>query len=121
MKYELRKLTSEDIFPMTKIISEIGIKNIKTAFSSDLFEDENGNKKDDAAIGISLAFEIGDVILANLSLCKDSIYKFLANISGASVSELKKASMSDFAEIVIELVRKEEFKDFFGVVSKLFK
>ena len=33
--YELRNLTADDVFPMFKIVSKIGIKEFKACFESD--------------------------------------------------------------------------------------
>ena len=42
-------------------------------------------------------------------------------ISGMSKDDIRNLPISTFTEMIIDVVKKEEFKDFFGVVSKLFK
>ena len=128
MKYELRKLCSKDIFPMSKLMSKIGISEFKQCFESDEIKaaikkgQENG--EDDSAIeaiGFSVILDIGEVILSHISDCETELYKFLSGLTGASVTELENDSLADFAELVIAVAKKEEFGDFMKVVSKLLK
>ena len=120
MKYEIRNLCSKDIFPMTKIISKIGFKELKSVFDAD--DIKNMAKKQDVeGAGFAFAVEMSGIIISNLSNCETEIYKFLSDITGTTIEELKNDSMADFAELIIAVFKKEDFKDFFGVVSKSFK
>ena len=120
-KYELRNLRSEDIFPMSKIISKIGFGELKSAFESDQVKKLAKGGEGAEAVGMMVALDVGAIILSNLPSCETEIYSFLSGLTGAKVDELKKISLSDFAELIIAVVTKEDFKDFIGVVSRLFK
>ena len=120
MKYEIRNLCSKDIFPMSKIISKIGFSQLKTCFESDAVRDM-AKKKDVEGAGLAVVLDIAGIIISNLSNCETELYKFLADITSAKVEELKEDSLSDFAELIVAVVQKEEFKDFIGVVSRLLK
>ncbi len=112
--YELRRLSSKDIFPLSKIISKIGIKEFSTAFqNADL---SSGNT---TAIGLAVFLDVAGIVLENLSACEKEIYTFLADLSGISVKELQDISLADFMQMIVDVVQKEEFADFFKVVSKL--
>lgn len=125
--YELRTLCAEDVFPMFKIISKIGIKEFKSCFESEDVKEAiksatNGeNQNDLEVIGLGVALEIASVIMANIPQAKEDIYLFLAQVSGMSKDDIRNLPISTFTEMIIDVVKKEEFKDFFGVVSKLFK
>lgn len=120
--YELRTLCAEDVFPMFKIISKIGIKEFKSCFESeDVKAVINGEQADLNAVGLAVAVDIAGVIMANIPNAKEDIYLFLEQISGMSKDDIRKLPIPTFAEMIIDVVKKEEFKDFFGVVSKLFK
>ena len=121
MNYEIRNLCSKDIFPMSKILSKIGISNIKSAFEGDELRNLMKGGKDVETIGTAIVFNIAGIILDNLSSCETELYKFLSDLTGVKVDELKECSLAEFAELIITIVRKEEFKDFIGVVSRLFK
>ena len=120
--YELRTLCADDVFPMFKIISKIGIKEFKSCFGSeDVKAVINGEQADLNAVGLAVAVDIAGVIMANVPNAKEDIYLFLSQISNLSKDDIKELPISTFAEMIIDVVKKEEFKDFFGVVSKLFK
>ena len=115
METTLRPLEAKDIAPMASILSKIGVKQFKDCFPT------NVKSKDMEAVGISVAFDMAGVILANYEKCQDDIFKFLASLSGMTKEEIEKLSLATFTEMVIAVVQKEEFKDFFSVVSKLLK
>lgn len=128
--YTLRELTADDVFPMFKIISSIGLKEFKAAFEADdvkaalasMTGSENeGEKPNAAAIGITIAVNIADVIFSNLPKCKDDIYKLLSGLSGKSVKEIAALPMAEFMNMVVDTIKQEEFKDFFQAAARLFK
>lgn len=126
--FELRQLTADDIFPMFQIISKIGIREFKSCFESDAvrsaIEDMASSDKDQGklnAIGLSVAVDIAGVVLSNIHKCKDDIYQLLAQLSGLAKKDIAALPMKTFIEMIMALVKKEEFKDFFQDVSKLFK
>lgn len=134
--YEFRMLGAEDVFPMVGIISKIGIKEFKVLFEGDGLKDmlsgafgdakkkSGGEALDEAAIaslGASVFLELATIVLCNLPKAEKDIFQLLSNTSNLSVDEIKKLSLADFTEMVIDFFKKDEFKDFMKVVSKLFK
>ena len=115
--FELRRLEAKDIAPMASIINKIGWKEIKTVFQTT----DGKDMTDMTALGMTVAFDIVGVIMANYEKCQADVFSFLSSLSGLKVKQIESLSPADFAEMVIELVQKEEFNDFFTVVSKLFK
>lgn len=128
MDYELRVLKAQDIFIMTKIISAIGVKEFKSCFESDevkkmLANMSNGEKNDELAssIGISVFMDITSIIISNLSACEGYIYKFLSSLSGIPEKDIAELPMVVFTQMIIDVIKKEEFKDFIGAVSEFLK
>lgn len=126
MAYELKTLTSKDMFPMFKIISKIGIKEFKSCFESDEVKKlasaaAKGENVDNAAVGMIIIMDIVSILVSKLPDCEDEIYSFLVGISDLKRKELEDMSMVEFTEMIIDVIKKEEFADFIGVVSKLFK
>lgn len=134
--YKFRELCAEDVFPMLNIVKKIGLKEFKECFSKETLENivdmfmngakaESKNENDTlVAVGISIlpsVLDVADVLIGNIAKCENEFYKFLENISNLSVAEIKKLKMADFFEMIVDVVKKEEFKDFFKVVSRLFK
>lgn len=123
-KYELRNLEAKDIAPVASILSKIGIREVKSCFSPDDMKAIAGSEcsmEAIGAVGVSVALEIADVILRNYERCQYDIFRFLSSLSGIDVEQIESMPPYIFAEMVIDVIMKEEFKDFMKVVSKLFK
>lgn len=125
--YELRNLTAEDVFPMFKIISKIGIDQFKRCFESPdvkaavaAASGENG-QADLTSVGMSVAFDLASVVVSNIGNCKNDIYMLLSQLSGLDTKDIAALPMVTFFEMIVDVIKKEEFKDFFQVVTKLFK
>lgn len=133
--YELRGLQSQDLFPVLSLLNKIGISEIKTVFNGESVqgaikkmkakegEGNDGDKKDEimASVGISVAMEIAGILMTNLPKCENEVYNILSSLSGMKPKAIRELSPAIFAEMILDVVTKEEFKDFFKVVSKYFK
>ena len=120
-KYNFRPLAASDMFLMSKIIGAIGVNEFSACFGGDVLEAMKGNGASAAAVGTAVFFEIANVIFKNLPKCEKDIYTMLASVSGMTEKEVKELDFVTFTEMVIDFVKKEEFRDFIRVVSKLFK
>lgn len=126
--YELRSLTADDVFPMFNIISKIGIKEIKSCFDKEkvgeilkAVSDEEDKDALTAEVGVGIALELASVVLSNLPKCKEDIYLLLSQLSGMTKKEIAALPLVTFTQMIIDVFRKEEFADFFQLVSKLFR
>lgn len=115
--YTLRALEAKDVFIVSKILSQIGLKEFKDAFDTKLIT-SNENIE---AVGISVFFDMSQVLLGNLPKCENDIYTFLSSLSGMDKKKIESMPMNTFIEMVVDVVRKDEFMDFFKLVSVLFK
>lgn len=129
-KFELRTLKSDDMFPMFGILSKIGFKDLKNSLTPDRvtemtnsFQKQSDSESNDMStfIGFNIMMEVVEIVLKNLPSCKVEIYTLLSSLSGMTVKEIADLDMVTFTEMIIAVVQKEEFKDFFKVVAKLFK
>ena len=141
--YTLKPLTGEHIFPMVSIVRKIGLKELKSCISEDTItqivsffaggmkgaEKEDTEKKEKseeeiyAAIGVTVlptVLDVAEVLFANIEKAEADIFKFLASVSDLSVKEIRELPILDVFEMIVDVVKKEEFKDFFKVFSKLF-
>lgn len=126
-KYTLRNPNADDIFLMFRILSKVGIKNIKGCFESDevraamrlaTMDDADGELSN---IGIIVAIDVAGVIMEHLDGAKNDIYAFLSRLSGMKVEEIAQMNPGDFAGMIIDTVKLEGFRDFFMRVTGLFK
>ena len=113
--YELRSLVASDMGAICKIISAIGIKQFKECFKVEDFQ--NGNLEQ---VGFGVIFDVAGIIISNIPKAEDEIQTFLASLTGMKVAEIKKLPFADYGEMIMEVVMKEDFRDFFKRVMKLF-
>jgi len=127
MEYTLRNLKADDIFYVLRIINKIGVKEVKNCFNAVEVKQaitkmqEDGENSDMAAVGMSVALELASLIVSHLPDCQNDLYAFLASLSGMKVEEIADLPMNTFVKMVSDVVRKQEFKDFFTDVIALFK
>lgn len=123
--YTFRTLNAGDVAPMCAIIGKIGINNFTKCFDSEeLLEVIQGGKSAKNLTnlaGMTVAFDMANIIISHISECEKDIFNLLAKVSGLKVDAIKAFDLATFAEMVIDFVKKEEFKDFFKVASKSFK
>ena len=126
--YTFRPLEAPDVFPMFKILGKIGINEFTECFGRDAVQKmlatvtgDSGVKNLNTMVGASVMLEMVNVIINNLPKCEQEIYQLLSNTSNLSVEQVKGLGFATFFEMVIDFVKKDEFKDFIKVVSVLFK
>jgi hypothetical protein len=130
--YKLRELSAQDIFSMSRIIKKIGVANfkkcldgeeMKAAIAEYMRGEKEGEKKDLGGLtvaGIDVTFEIASVIFDRLPECETEIYAFLSSLSGLKILMIQKLPMACFFDMIIDVIKKPEFKDFFKRASRLF-
>lgn len=125
--YTLRNLEAKDIFLMSKIIGEIGLKEFTDCIQSDAIKQMIGQDNDEGkdelttSLGFMVLLNVADVIIKHLPRCEKDIYTFLSSLSGMDKSQIETMPAAAFTEMIIDVFQKEEFGDFMKVVSKLFK
>ena len=120
MDFVLRNLEFEDIFTMTTILSKIGTDELKDCFSSidiaKLAKGKNDNVLE--KVGMQVVFNMVGVLLKNLPNCKNELYSFLASMANLTVDEVKALSPANAFELIMLIVKGEDFKDFLRVALK---
>ena len=125
MEFELRGLKADDMFLMFGILSKIGFNDLKETLNPEKLKEMTSamKKGEDAStfLGFNIVFNAVEIIMKNLPSCKTEIYSLLASLSGMTAKNIADLDMVTFTEMIIAVVQKEEFKDFFKAVAKLFK
>jgi hypothetical protein len=124
--YTFRKLETADVFPMFKLMNKIGFKELKDneGLKKTLFLFMGGTadgKVDVNALGIDIFFEAASVLFEAIPKAETEIYTILSGVAGVKIEDIKKQPPAVTFEMIIDFCKKEEFKDFFSVVLKLFK
>jgi hypothetical protein len=127
--YTFRKLNSTDLFPMIQLISKIGLDELTTVFDKNMIKNIVDKAKVEAGssgdaqfiVGLDVFLKLANKILEHIPDCQREIYTLLSNVSGMSKTDLEQLDLAVFAEMILDFVTKEEFKDFFKVASKFVK
>ena len=131
MQYEMRSLQASDIFSVVKILNGIGLNNIKETINIEeineirktMTEDnsEDNSEKVYSQVGVKVVMSIATVILENLPKVENDLYTFVGSVIGVKAKDVAKMDMGEFMDLLIAIIQKEEFKDFFKRASKLIK
>ena len=127
MKYEMRNLQATDIFSVVKILNGIGLKNIKEAINIEEINNIRKGMTEDnvdvisSQVGVKVVMSIATVILENLPKVENDLYTFVGSVIGVKAKDVAKMDMGEFMDLLITIIQKEEFKDFFRRASKLIK
>lgn len=123
--YKFRQLNATDIAPMCKIISKIGINEFTKCFESEsilaMITNAKDKKKINDIAGIQVFLEMVNVIVSHIPDCEKELFNLLASVSEMPVEDVKAFDLPTITRMIVDFVKKEEFKDFIGVVSELFK
>ena len=127
MEYNMRNLQATDIFSVVKILNGIGLKNIKEAINLDEISNLRKGMTEDNAdvitsqVGLNVVMSITTIILENLPNVESDLYNFIGSVIDMKAKDVAKMDMSEFMDLLITIIQKEEFKDFFKRASKLIK
>ena len=123
-KFDLRPLKSTDLGIISKIVSGIGLKEFKACIiSNTVLSEVNGDNKEDIAkkVGVEVVLEIAGIIVSNIPKVEKDVQKFASSVAGLTLEEVQQLSFADFGELIMQIILKDDFKDFFGRVVKLLK
>ena len=123
---EIRPLSAKDIFPMVKIIRKIGLNDFGKCFEPEEINAitatfSGGTEELTRMVGMNVVLKIVDVILENLPAVGEEVFVFLANLTGKTKTEVEDLPMDVFFNLVVDVLKREEFVGFMKAVSRLVK
>lgn len=124
--YPLRKLSSKDVFIFSTILKQIGYAELNECFHSAEIRKLIAKMPGASAgaideIGLSIMLDISTVVISNLAIAEESIYQLLSNLSGKTKTEIANLDAEVFMAMIVDVFKQDGFRNFFKVVSKLFK
>ena len=72
-------------------------------------------------VGLNVVMSLATVIIENLPKIENDLYNFIGSVIDMKPKDVAKMDMGDFMEVLVTIIQKEEFKDFFKRASKLIK
>lgn len=125
MDYTIRKPKATDIPVVCKIIKGIGLKNIANCFSNDdikvIRESMAGKEVSDELLnkaGLMIMLSIGDLIFDKMEVIQSDLFNFISKLTGLQVKKVEDLPITDFAKIVMVIIKEPDFVDFIKVVLK---
>lgn len=119
--YTFRKLEAPDLFTMMRILTKIGLEDVKKCFSfaelkEALKEREGESAQAVEAVGMKIVFDVVALLIGKLPECEKEIYTFLASLTGKKEKEINELPIADFYNMILDVFKQEDFRDFFGQV-----
>lgn len=109
-----RPLKGSDIFLMTSIIGKMGVKNLLGCFDApDVKEARNSGEKNAEKLGQLVFLGVLDVVLERLEYCEGSICRLLSKLYEMPESEIKALGATEYLNMFVDVVKDENFVDFF--------
>lgn len=115
MEFNLRTLMYTDIMPMFNILSKVGFKDLKNKITPEML------KGDTNQIGFVILMALSESVLDNVQVCEEDLIAFMSSVAQMEPDQIRGMTMVEFTELFVAILQKDDFKDFFKVVSKLFK
>jgi hypothetical protein len=104
---KIRELKAKDVKTLAHILGKL-----KSSSVSELYMILEGKMSDPLRVGLS----VFRIVAADLT---DDIYAWLADLIGKKPEELDDMPFGTPAEIIKELVKRGDFKDFFGQAARV--
>lgn len=123
--YEFRTLKSTDLFLVMNLVKKIGIDRFSEAISDQTVKQlqtaiQTGTDESYALVG-KMVFDIAQLIVDRMTYCQKEIYDILEATSNLSRQELEDLDIGTFVQMIVEFVKKDEFKQLFTQVVSLFQ
>lgn len=102
----MRKLTFEDTFLLSEVMDKLDID----ADINKLFDESQKHPDKQAFLGGQFVL----LIVKRWHKGKDEILNLVASLTDRSVDEAKKMSLKETKDVLLQLFKNEDFKDFFN-------
>jgi len=101
----MRKLELQDVFRLSEIIDVMGIE----IDLNDLMD----KVKKDGKVTERIGGQIALLLIKKMHKAEKQVYKFMADLSGDTVDEVKKYRPKQLVSFFTDLMTDEDFNDFF--------
>lgn len=102
----MRKLELSDVFKLSEIVDVMGV-------DLDLNELMSKTKNKSGDVKVNMGAEVAFMFVRKIYKAEKLVYKFIADLTGETVQEVKKYGMKQLIEFFEELFNDDDFGDFF--------
>lgn len=118
MPLVLRKLKTKDIFPMSRIIKKIGIKEIMKQAAAALDKKSTGEKINTEDKQMQAGIEMLAVILENIYLAESEVNAFLADLVGLKPEQFAELDIEELTSVFDQLRNMTGLSGFLKLASQ---
>ena len=127
-EFNLRPVNAGDIAPMCRIISAIGLTELKDVLQSKEVTAAIAAAKDPETGAINLRsvggvvlLNVADIVIRSIPRVENDIFKFMGSLSGMTVDGIRSLKLSDFRDLIMQIIHMDEFEDFTQAVLEYTK
>lgn len=107
---------------MARLVGKLGVAQFLAGLDKDMVEKISAIRDDkDLLKDISVAaasVQVTNVVLKNFERVRPELYELLGNATGMTEAEIKDLSASEFVKLMDAFVSRDDFWDFFMLVSR---
>lgn len=118
MTVQLRSLATKDIFPMSKILKKIGLRQIMADAAANLDKVKGTSERAAKNAQMALGAMIVGALLEELHKAEDEVTALLASLAGISVEEFAELPLEDSLAAFDQLREQRVFKSFLQLAGK---
>lgn len=118
--YKIGKLQANHLFLLMRVLNAAGVKDIVASVKDNVtVTGKRGKGVKAEEVGFDVVMQVVDVLMAKLPNCRAEIYAFLEAVSNLTAEQIGELDICTFMDMVVDVVKAPDFKDFFTRVSKL--
>lgn len=107
----------EEVFLLSEILDKMELKIDTTKLTGKIKTDKLENLEDAKNLGkealIAVVVELVTDVVKNLWKAKNLVAKLISNMTGIKPEDVKKMKIKEIKEFFTELMKQEDFQDFF--------
>lgn len=118
---KMRELRGDDVFMVLAILGKLELKDELVKVFEEGRKSGSGKmtKAEIEARGVKVTAALLQQVLRNIGVVKDDINALLAELTGASVDEIKRLPLKDYTALIIEFTRKPDLREVFTSAASL--
>lgn len=111
----MRKLKTSDLFSISRILKKMNIKDEIKGLAKDI---TGATPEEKEKAQQSMEIDLAMLFVENIGSAEKEIYKFFADLTGKSTTDIENMDLNNFINLVKELFNQEGFASFLSTASK---
>ena len=108
----MRGLKAKDIFPMSRLLTKM---NIKEELKELLSSNANENKK---IGGVNTGIDVVMLVIENIEYAEQEFYELISSVSESNAESVKEMPLGELIQILMQIFSDADFASFFKSAAK---